>query len=284
MVSSWTYKTSPELSDIQFGQWRELLEQRTGIHFSLHKSILQAGLYRRMQEIRCDDYEEYFQHVQAGPAGLFEWGELLNRITIRETRFFRDRSSFDFLHDYLLQRLAESGTRSGTLELWSAGCATGEEAYSLAIQAEECVELAGARVYYGVTGTDISSAALAHAREGVYRERQLEHLPEALCERVTTDFGHGRRRVSNALRERVCFVQANLMQSQRLPMIAMDVIYCQNVLIYFSRTSQKDVLDSFVERLKPGGLLIVGHGETQHWRHPQLARVRSPGVQAYIRH
>lgn len=284
MVSSWTYKASPELSDTQFGQWQELLEQRTGIRFSLHKSILQAGLYRRMQEIRCDDYEEYFQRVQEGPAGLFEWSELLNRITIRETRFFRDRPSFDFLHDYLLQRLAESAARSGTLELWSAGCATGEEAYSLAIQAQECVDLSGARVYYGVTGTDISSAALAHAREGIYRTRQLEHLSENLRERMTIDAGGSRRQVGSVLRERVCFVQANLMQPQRLPMIAMDVIYCQNVLIYFSRTSQKEVLDGFVERLKPGGLLIVGHGEAQHWRHPQLTRVRSSGVQAYIRH
>lgn len=280
----WTYKTPPVFNDEQFARWQKLLEERTGISFSLHKSILQAGLFRRMQEIECEDYETYFHKVQDGAAGFLEWGELLNRITIQETRFFRDESAFDFLHEYLLLRIPGIVQDGGSLEMWSAGCASGEEAYSLSMLAQECIELSGARLYYGVTGTDISNAALIAARSAKYIERHLHGVNPALRERYMLQAGHGTWEVSQALKERVCFIQSNLVNSEELLGIKMDVIFCQNVLIYFRDNCKQQVLKSLVEHLKPGGILVLGQGEAMGWEHPGVSRVRSKLLDAYIRH
>lgn len=280
----WTYKAPPAFSDEAFGRWQSLLEERTGISFSLHKSILQAGLYRRMQEIECEDYDEYFHKVQDGAAGFLEWGELLNRITVQETRFFRDDSAFDYVHEYLLQRIPGLVESKGSLEIWSAGCASGEEAYSLAMLAQECIELSGARMYYGVTGTDISNAALIAARSARYRERQLHTVNRALLDRYMNDAGNDTYEVVSTLKERVCFVQSNLVDADEMLGIHMDIIFCQNVLIYFRQSSKRQVLNNLVDHLKPGGILVVGQGEAMGWEHPDVSRVRSNQIDAYIRH
>lgn len=281
---SWQYQAAPELNQEQFERWQALLERRTGISYELHKSILQAGLYRRMYEIGVNDYEHYFQMVQDGAAGFLEWGELLNRVTIQETRFCRDQGAFSFLEQYLLQRIVELQSRDDTLELWSAGCASGEEAWSLAIQAKRCIEQLGEPMYYGVIGTDISNAALNIARRAEYQEAQLaDLLPEWRCGNLQTLEGD-RARVVESLADRVCFVQSNLVFAEELLGIDMDVIFCQNVLIYFRQSSKHKVLDCLVDHLKPGGLLVVGPGESVGWTHSGVSRVRSGQLEAYIRH
>jgi chemotaxis methyl-accepting protein methylase len=279
----WRYKAPPLLNDQQFERWHCLLEQRTGISFSLHKSILQAGLYRRMSEIGSEDYEAYFNAVQDGAAGFLEWGELLNRITVQETRFFRDVAAFDFLREYLQQRIETANTSKNTLDLWSAGCASGEEAWSLAIQARHCIAQLRASIYYGVIGTDISNAALSAARHAHYRERQLANMPLAMRNDNVEVIDGEHVRIDQRLAERVCFVQSNLILDAELLGINMDVIFCQNVLIYFRQSSKYKVLDCLVDHLKPGGLLVVGQGESVGWTHKGVSKVRSQQVEAYIR-
>lgn len=279
----WRYKAPPQLSEQQFERWQTLLERRTGISFSLHKSILQAGLYRRMYEIGSEDYEAYFDSVQDGAAGFLEWGELLNRITVQETRFFRDMAAFEFLDGYLLQRIEELKHRGDTLELWSAGCASGEEAWSLAMQARSCIEQQSEPMYYGVIGTDISNAALTTARQAEYREKQLVNLKPRLRSGNLESLDSDRCRITEALADRVCFVQSNLVSAEELLGIDMDVIFCQNVLIYFRQSSKYKVLDCLVDHLKPGGMLVVGQGESVGWTHESVSRVRSGQLEAYIR-
>lgn len=282
-TAPWRYKAPVQLSEQQFERWQALLEKRTGITFSLHKSILQAGLYRRMYEIGVDDYEAYFESVQEGAAGFLEWGELLNRITVQETRFFRDADAFCYLADWLPGRIEELRRREDTLELWSAGCASGEEAWSLAIQARDCIERQGQAMYYGVIGTDISNAALSSARQAEYREKQLLNLNPQWLSANLESCGEGKYRVLPELADRVCFVQSNLVSAEELLGIDMDVIFCQNVLIYFRQSSKHRVLDCLVDHLKPGGLLVVGQGESVGWTHSCVAKVRSGQLEAYIR-
>lgn len=279
----WRYKAPQQLSEDQFERWQALLEKRTGITFSLHKSILQAGLYRRMYEIGQDDYEAYFNAVQDGAAGFQEWGELLNRITVQETRFFRDPEAFAYLADWLPARIEALKQGDDTLELWSAGCASGEEAWSLAIQARRCIEQFGQPMYFGVIGTDISNAALSAARQAQYREQQLRDLDPAQLVGNLEVGGDGRYRVLPELADRVCFVQSNLVSAEELLGIDMDVIFCQNVLIYFRQGSKHKVLDCLVDHLKPGGLLVVGQGESVGWTHNGVTKVRSGQLEAYIR-
>lgn len=279
----WRYKAPVQLSEQQFERWQALLESRTGITFSLHKSILQAGLYRRMYEIGVDDYEAYFESVQDGVAGFLEWGELLNRITVQETRFFRDADAFSYLAEWLPNRIEELRQREDTLELWSAGCASGEEAWSLAIQARHCIERQDQPMYYGVIGTDISNAALSAARQAEYREKQLTNLNPDWHSANLKCSAEGRYKILPELADRVCFVQSNLVSAEELLGIDMDVIFCQNVLIYFRQSSKHRVLDCLVDHLKPGGLLVVGQGESVGWTHKSVARVRSGQLEAYVR-
>lgn len=282
-AGQWRYQAPPPLSDTQFERWLDFLEQRTGITYLRHKSMLQSGLYRRMSAIGCDDYDRYYGQVRDGALGALEWSELLNCITIKETRFFRDVAAFAHLEEYLLQRIAVAERAGATLELWSAGCATGEEAWSLAMVARRSVEITGSSLYYGVTGTDISAAALNTARTGSYPSVRLGHVGQHLRRSYALPDGGGLQ-MDDSLARRVCFVHANLMGGDDFLDIDMDVIFCQNVLIYFRPASRHKVLDDLVARLKPGGLLMLGQGESVGWRHSKVCRVRSKQVEAYIRH
>lgn len=277
---AWTYRPAPALDARQFQHWHELLEQRTGIDFSQHLSILQAGLVRRMREVECEDYDAYFQRVCERPQGMAEWSALVDSITIGETSFFRQPRAYALVKSYLARRLQRTGET--TLDLWSVGCSTGEEAYSLAMVANEVVRDSEQRCFVGVIGSDISHGALAHARRGQYGERSLARVPEALRARYMEKHLPGFR-VVDTLKERVCFTQANLVELPRLPTMAMDIIFCQNVLVYFRRERRLKVLDALVERLKPGGLLVIGPGEAPKWQNPRVAAQRISGVQAYVR-
>lgn len=279
-----SYSSLPALSDRQFAEWQQLIEARTGLDFSLHRSILQSGLHRCLRafdEVDCDALLERVRHL---PDGMPEWQQLVESITIKETSFFRQPAAFDLVRDYLRDRVAGASS----VDLWSVGCATGEEAYGLAIAASEAIESQGAACRFGVLGTDLSADALRQARAGQFSQRRLERLPDMMCRRYFVE-ADGTARVIDALRQRMCFMQANLLHVEQLPALPMDVIFCQNVLVYFRRWRTKQVLDALVERLKPGGLLVLGPGEAAHWQHAGLAKVpqallRQPaGVTAWLR-
>lgn len=287
-----SYSSLPALSDRQFAQWQQLIEARTGLDFSLHRSILQSGLHRCLRAAGEFDGDALFRRIQGLPDGMPEWQMLVECITIKETSFFRQPEAFDLVRNYLYKRALEVSS----LDLWSVGCATGEEAYGLAMAANDVIETHGASCRFGVLGSDISQDALRQARSGRFLQRRLERLPDPLCRRyfvaVGDDTANGTVQVVESLRQRVCFAQANLLQVERLPALPMDVIFCQNVLVYFRRWRTKHVLDALVERLKPGGLLVLGPGEAAHWQHaelikwPQGSQVQKPpqgGVTAWLR-
>ena len=280
---AWTYHVIPDLSEEQLSRWQGILEERTGIYFSHHTSILQAGLTQRMREIDCLDYDKYYQQIMNGKGRAIEWTALLKTLTVKETSFFRHQEAFNYVKSHLFNRLlgGELGGEN-SIEMWSVGCSSGEEAYSLAMIANDCIEGLGVDNYFGVTASDICLSALAEARRGIYADRKLENVDAAIKSRYFQ-----REQDSNVvtpwIKQRVCFVQTNIINMQSMPMSNMDVIFCQNVLIYFRRWRQKEVLDSFVNQLKPGGLLITGLGEAVDWQHPQVQRVQQKRVQAYVR-
>ena len=279
---SWKLNTLPELTDQEFAEWQMLLEERTGISFEKHKKILQTGLVQRMREIDCSSYRDYYNKVRFTKGGALEWAALLRTLTVKETRFLRDPDAMAFLKKYLVRLLA-SGKHQGSLEIWSVASSTGEEPYTLAMLANDCIEGLGGDKFYGVTATDICLSSLSVARKGIYPVRRLETLDKPLRDRYFVKYDDNNMAVSGWLKKRVCFVQANLINLGDLPVDNMDIIYCQNVLIYFKRWRQKVVLDELVERLKPSGLLVVGMGEASGWTNNKVARVKSDNVQAYVK-
>ena len=139
------------------------------------RPYLQAQVSMRMRELNCDDYNRYFIKVTDGLPGMAEWSVLVDRLVVNETSFFRHRASIEFVRQYIQQRI-DRGELLKNFDVWSVGCSTGEEAYSLAMMINDCFELAALEPYYGITATDLSTGALAFARGGCYNARKLEQV------------------------------------------------------------------------------------------------------------
>lgn len=280
---AWSLHTLPSLSEQQFSQWGKLLEERAGIQLARQqKPWLESQVVRRMRELGHSDYDGYYRYITQGLEGKLEWARLIDRVSVKETHFFRHRESIEYVRRYLQQRIATQQLND-SFEVWSIGCSTGEEPYSLAMAINDCFEQAERKPYYGITAMDISSSALACARSGQYHPRRTQQVSPEEAQRYLRKQADGSWQVVPELRERVCFTQGNIIHASRLPQVQVDVIFCQNLLVYFRRWLRRDVLNALVERLKPGGLLVVGLGETIDWQHPQMQRTADSQVQAYLR-
>ena len=279
----WALKPLAEMSQAEFRDWQALLEERTGVVINeQRRAFLQTNLSARMRELEVADYTSYFRMVTDGPRGAVEWSTLLDRLTVQETRFFRHRPSFDVLDSYLRGRLA-TDQQQQPWALWSVGCSSGEEPYSMAICAAEVLRNSESAQQFGVTGTDISLNALSKAREARYGARKLEQMDADLCERYFATEVDGRFKVVPDLAARICFARLNVLELGKAPLTGMDVIFCQNMLIYFRRWRRREILNRLAERLAPGGLLVVGVGEVVGWQHPDLVPVADERVLAFTR-
>ena len=178
-------------------------------------------------------------------------------------------------------RIAQ-GKVSDSFDVWSVACATGEEPYSLAMLINECFESTSMHSYWGITGMDISMPALNFARQGIYSKRKLDQVPAELRTLYFTDYDQLRTQITARMRERVCFTSGNVIDLKKIPMVKMDIISCNNMLIYFRRWRRRKILNALAERLKPGGVLIIGLGEIFDWEHPMLEPVQDDTVQAYV--
>lgn len=278
----WSLRTLPTLTLEQFAQWCKLLEERTGMQLvPQHKALLESQISSRMRELGIDDYDHYYQQVTNGAAGMLEWTVIIDRIAVKETSFFRHRPSLEYVRNYL-QRKINNQSLAQSFDVWSVGCATGEEAYSLAMVINDCFELAALNPYYGITAFDLSMSALANARKGRYAKRKIETVKAEEFKRYTKQMNDGNYEIVSRLRERVCFTQANIINHNSLPGVKVDVIFCQNLLVYFRRWLRRDILNAFTEHLKPGGILVTGLGEVTEWEHPKMQRITADEVQIYV--
>jgi len=281
----WGIKSLTPISDEQFELWQTLIEARTGMTVGIaRRSFLETNLAIRMREIGVSDYETYYEQLMTGPGAEREWAVLVDRLTVQETSFFRHTSSFALVRAHLAETLAKDAGHK-TLNLWSVGCSTGEESYSLAMQTDaQLTDMKRTDVYFGVTASDISLPTLVRARAGIYGERRLHNVPTAWKQKYFQPVpGRKELQVTSELKQRIAFVQLNVMELDRAPLADMDVIYCQNVLIYFRRFRKRDILANLAARLAPGGLLVLGVGEALDWAHPALVRVDYPDTLAFRR-
>nr|WP_221197142.1 CheR family methyltransferase [Simiduia aestuariiviva] len=272
----------PELTDTEFQQWSKLLEDRTGIQIAPHQRVfLQTQIAGRMRELECGDYNTYMNQVREGLQGMVEWSVLVDRLVVKETSFFRHRPSIEYVRR-LVQSRIDNQALDDSFDVWSVGCATGEEPYALAMAVNDCFELAAIDPYFGVTATDISLPSLHKARAGIYPARKVDHATPQERARYFCPAGQ-HLQVVEKIRDRVCFTHGNVLELGKMPAVPMDVIFCQNVLIYFRRWRRREILNHLVDRLKPNGVLIVGLGEITDWNHPKMKRVGGEEIQAYQR-
>lgn len=271
-----------QLSDRQYRLWAEMLENKTGVRIASHRDDFVRGqIVRRVNELGFDDVDDYFREVSQSSAGTREWGVLLDRLLVKESQFFRHQASHDFFKSRLMSHL-QSGQQSPRYSVCSIGCSTGEEVYSLAMTAFDCYRAVDQTPAFSVVGIDVSAEAIQAARRGAYPNRHLENIPEPLRDNYFNAVAGSSMEVKAELKKRVGFFVSNMFD-QNGPGLAspLDVIFCQNVLIYLKNWRRRDLLNSFVEKLKPGGYLIVGPGELNDWQPEGLSRVAYPGIQAF---
>lgn len=283
-LQDWGIKPVVPISDEQFALWQGLIETKTGMVFTqTRRPFLEISLSTRMREIGIKDYDIYYEFIAFTTKGEREWLVLVDRLAVQETSFFRHASSYELVESYV-KGLIEKGNQH-LINLWSAGCSTGEEPFSLALLVDTLLYSAGRKdIFYGITATDISLPTLAKAKLGIYSERKLYGVPESLREKYFHKLESQRDwQIDEQLRTRVAFAQLNLMDLEKAPFNEMDIIFCQNVLIYFRRFRKRDVVTQLAERLRVGGLLILGVGEVLDWQHPTLERVDYPNTLAYRR-
>lgn len=259
------------LSDRTFSRWAALLETRTGVCVTpAWEAHVRRGLVRQLQ---C------FSDTHVRPVASLDrwWQQLLEHVLIRETGFFRHRPSFDFLAQFLRSRLGDS--TADTLKLWSAGCATGEEACSMAITAGQHMPLDRVQIL----ASDISEVALAQAEQGVYPRAAIQSLTveeQSAFEAVTEQ----QVAIARELRDRVQFRKINLVHDQWPDETrGMDVIFCQHVLVYFSDRQRTALVERLASCLKPGGFLVLGPGEYLSRPVPGLQRQRADDVLVFVR-
>ncbi len=273
-----------ELSSGMFARFSAVVYRELGIEMPPNKRILLQGrLQRRMRQVGCPTYEAYYDYVFSAQGKQQELINLLDAVTTNKTEFFREVDHFEHLVDSALPALlAHPGTGARPLAFWSAGCSTGQEAYTLAMVLGEVAQRKrGFR--FSILATDISTKVLATARMGIYAEDDVTPIPMHLRRRyLMRSRDHAKRlvRIVPALRAQVRFRRLNFMEEDYGMGTAMDVIFFRNVLIYFDRSTQEKVLVGLCRCLRPGGYLFTGHSETLAGLPLPLRQV---GTSVYVR-
>jgi len=254
------------MSPALFAKFQQTIYREAGIWLADHKQALLSGrLARRLRLLGLGSMSQYFELVSQ-PDQQHERAVMIDCITTNETRFFREARHFDFLSQHVFprwQQEAVAGERSTRLRIWSAGCSSGEEPYSLAmLLLKHFPQETGWDLE--VLATDISTRVLEKARQAVYPLEKMKDIPaEYLRAYMLKGRGEhkGVMKVSPELHRIVRFARVNL-HADSYPVVGLfDLIFCRNVLIYFDQESKEKVIDGIVRHLSPSGLLFVGHSE-----------------------
>lgn len=257
------------LGEEDFAFLRGLIHSQTGIYLGDGKRALIAGrLAWRLRALGFSSFAEYCRHVRT--SGASEHTALFDSLCTHETRFFREPAHFEYLARTLLPRWLGSSSRRGRhLRLWSAGCSTGEEAYSLAITMLRELRARGAagEVTFEILATDLSTRAIEAAQDGLYPLARADEVPEADRKAFMLrgrGRWEGRMRAGPELRGLVRFERHNLNATPYESMPRFDAVFCRNVLIYFDAPTRARIAGALLARTAQDGALFVGHAESLH--------------------
>ncbi len=258
---------SAVLSHSDFRQLSALIRTECGIKMPDAKKImLESRLRKRLRILDMKSFAEYCEYLFSSEGMLRELVHMIDSVTTNKTDFFREPRHFDFLTGTVVPEWMRCrGTGTGRrLNVWSAGCSTGEEPYTIAMVLSEFGERHSAFDFI-ITATDISTKVLEAAIRGVYREDKVGTVPPSLKKKFVMRSRERSRklvRMAPEIRERIRFRRLNFMGDDFGMKEQADIIFCRNVIIYFDRATQKRVLKRLRDHLVPGGYLFMGHSET----------------------
>lgn len=255
------------LSDREFQRFSAFIYDHAGIKMPpAKKTMLEARLQKRLKANAIHSFEEYSNFVFSLEGRATELIHLIDVVTTNKTDFFREPGHFDFMVKTAIPNILKTrdDLRREPLRIWSAGCSTGEEPYTLAMVLSE---FAGGRPDFraAITASDICTQVLQTAKTGIYPEERTDPIPLNLKKKYLTRSRERSKalvRISPQLRSLVTFKRINFMDDDLGIAEKMDIIFCRNVVIYFDKPTQQTLMRKFHKQLKPGGYLFIGHSET----------------------
>jgi chemotaxis protein methyltransferase CheR len=283
-------RDTPRLTDSEFRMFAELVRSHAGLDFGDEsRFVLERRLDRRIQALELDSVAAYHYRLRDSTVGGGELSQFIDELTTNETYFFRESNQLRALVHEIFEELRteRGGKRGKPISIWSAGCSSGEEPYSIAMMAREAGLRPGidVRIY----ASDISTRMLSKARKGVYREASFRETDSHMWDKYFVEKNQTWR-ISDELKRDIDFIHLNLLDRSKIALLGtMDVILCRNVIIYFNMSTKCNVIQMFYEKLRPGGHLLLGHSESlinlstsfelRHLRNDLVYRRPLPGME-----
>jgi len=264
---------------------RDLVYQVAGIFQPDNKmTLLEDHCAKRMQAVGAPTLREYYECLTSRSMQQTEMTSLLSEITVGETCFFRNQPQLDALRNVVLPKIVDARDKLAVphLRLWSAGCSTGEEPYTLSmlLLEETAAKLQGWT--FEILATDLSEKSIAHCMRGVYSDYSTRNLTPYFREKYFTIHAAGLQ-VNSEARQPVTFVRANLLADEPANASGIDIILCCNVLMYFDVASRQQVLQRFHNDLLPHGYFFLGHAESLYGMTEDFRLVHLPSATGYVR-
>ncbi len=272
-----------ELSEEEFRLLRDFIHENFGLFFDdSQRGSLRSRLAGRLASLDLVSFEDYYHYLRFGPQRIQELQSMVSHLTNNETYFFREQPQLHVFSDHVLRALRDRKTAAGDrhLRILSAGCSTGEEAYTLAMLVHD-----SGHFFWNwdvkVVGMDVDGVALEKARRAVYFHNSFRAMTPALQERHLVPEGSGAQ-VKESIRRFVSLQEGNMLDAASYKALPpQDVVFCRNVLIYFSDAGIRKVVRHFYDVLAPGGHLFLGHAESLSRITDLFTPVRFPGAMIY---
>lgn len=249
------------LEEDVFRLLRDLIRDYCGIYFDDDsRYLLEKRLSRRVHSLHFNTFRDYFRYLLYDKNRDEELALIIDILTVNETYFFREQNQLKAFSEEILPELKETNKDKKRLRIWSAGCSTGEEPYTIAMLILE------KGLFYGwnieISASDINQRVLQVARSGIYRKNSFRTMNRFFLNKYFTE-ENGLYKISNNIKQYVNFSHLNILDTLKTKLVGnVDVIFCRNVLIYFDHASRKKVVEMFYERLGDGGYLLLGHAES----------------------
>lgn len=261
------FRKDLQITDEEFLQLRDFIYQQCGIFIAENrKYLVENRLSNRIKDLNLKSYSEYYNFLRFDASRREELNKLFEVVTTNETSFFRNPPQLKVFQEYVLGEVIAACRQSGKkrIRIWSAGCSTGEEPYTLAIILHEVLKSEIASWDIKITANDLSEAVLTAARRGVYNEYALRTTPPEIIRNYFTKEGTTYK-INQPLKRLVSFGQINLSDRDQLRRVEKSqIVFCRNVIIYFDDEMKRKVIGAFYDNLEPNGMLLIGHSESLH--------------------
>lgn len=272
-----------KITDQEFANLRDFIYSQCGIYIADNrKYLLENRLGNRLKKLNLRNFDEYYNYLRFDADKGAEMKKLFEVITTNETSFYRNPPQLQVFQEKVLTEVLDSCRAAGRkLRIWSAGCSTGEEPYTISMIIHELLQGDVANWDIRITANDLSERVLESARKGVYNDYTLRTTPKEIVQRYF-DSADGVNTVKPEVKRLVSFGQINLRDRAQIKRVERSqIVFCRNVIIYFDDAMKKQVISSFYDNLLPGGYLIIGHSESLHNITRAFKPIHFPGAIIY---